>query len=169
MRCDSDFVAQNPEFINLADSIMSTALVDDTLSTQSSKKHIQDMVSTYCSKFRENIGVESIKIFEIDINHKMQAMGQYIHQKIGSNTGKIGSIVRIEAETSVNSSELEDIGHSLARQVVALNNSKIDASSLINSEYLFSRVGTVRNFIESFEEKLNSKLSVKDIACVKIK
>jgi hypothetical protein len=159
----------------LADSILalivdsSAAEIKITLPGQPSNKYIQDSLDICRSKFRENIGIESIKILEADKSHKPQFIGHYIHQRIGANTGKIGSLVQIKAESGVKCSDLEDIGNSLARQAVALNNPNVDMSSLFNSEYLFSRVGTVRNFIESFEEKLNSKISVVDLAYVKIK
>lgn len=175
MRCDSDFVAQNSEFINLADSILTAAVACSSgeftalTSSQSSNKFIQESIDLYRSKFRENIGIESLKMFENDKPHKPHAIGHYIHKKVGPNTGKIGSLIKIEAENEVKNSDLEDIANSLARQAVALNNPKVDMNSLINSEYLFSRIGTVRNFIESFEEKLNSKISVLDLAYVRIK
>lgn len=131
-------------------------------------KTVQGAIDLYRSKFRENIGVESVKIFETDAS-KSQAIGHYIHQKLGPSAGKIGSLVKIETQSVIELNKLEEVGNSLARQTVALGDSEINASKLLNSDYLFSPVGTVRNFIESLEAKLNTKITVLDLAYVKIK
>jgi translation elongation factor EF-Ts len=131
-------------------------------------KNVQETIDLCRSKFRENIGIESIRILEAD-SSKYQAVGHYIHQKIGENAGKIGSLVKIESESAVKNITLEEIGNNLARQTVALGDTSINMSKLLSSEYLFAPIGTVRNFIESMEEKLNTKLSVLDMAHVKIK
>lgn len=129
---------------------------------------VKETIDLCRSKFRENIGIESIIILEADTS-KYQAVGHYIHQKCGQNSGKIGSLVKIESESGVENATLEEIGSNLARQTVALGETCVSTSKLLSSEYLFAPVGTVRNFIESMEEKLNAKISVLDLAYVKIK
>lgn len=131
-------------------------------------KIVQETIDLCRSKFRENIGIESIRIFETDAS-KYQAIGHYIHQKCGQNAGKIGSLIKVESEYAVKNDTLEGIGNNLARQTVAMGDTCINMSKFLSSEYLFAPVGTVRNFIESMEEKLNTKLYVLDLAHVKIK
>jgi len=131
-------------------------------------KSAQEAIDLYRSKFRENIGIESIKILEADTS-KFQAIGHYIHQKLGPSAGKIGSLVKVESHADLKRESLEEIGDSLARQAVALGDSNLNMTKLLNSEYLFAPIGTVRNFIESLEEKLKTKITVLDLAYVKIK
>lgn len=131
-------------------------------------KSAQESIDLYRSKFRENIGIESIKILEADISN-FQAIGYYIHQKLGPSTGKIGSLVKVGSHAEMKRESLEEIGDSLARQAVALGDSSLNMTKLLNSEYLFAPIGTVRNFIESLEEKLKTKITVLDLAYVKIK
>lgn len=131
-------------------------------------KNAQELINLYRSKLRENIGIESIKILEAD-SSKFQAIGHYIHQKLGPNAGKIGSLVKVESHEDIKCDKLEDIGNSLARQAVALDDANLNMAKLLDSDYLFAPIGTVRNFIESLEEKLKSKITVLDLAYVKIK
>lgn len=131
-------------------------------------KNTQEFLDLYRSKFRENIGIELIKIIETD-SAKFQAIGHYIHQKLGQNTGKIGSLVKIESHEDIKCDKLEEIGNSLARQAVAIGDVNLNMTKLLDSDYLFAPIGTVRNFIESLEEKLKSKITVLDLAYVKIK
>lgn len=129
---------------------------------------IQEQLNYYRSKFRENIGIQSFLVFEI-VSSNSEAVGHYIHQRIGDNTGKIGSLVKIRSEKVSDTSILEEISNSLSRQIVGLGDPKLNIINLLNSEYLFSSIGTVRKFIELYEEKINSKINVLDMAYVKIK
>jgi translation elongation factor EF-Ts len=131
-------------------------------------KSAEESINLYRSKFRENIGIESIKVLEVH-HSKFQAIGHYIHQKHGLNTGKIGSLVRVESHTDIMSDKLEEIGNSLAKQAVALGDSNLNLTKLLDSDYLFAPIGTVRNFIESLEEKLKTKITALDLAYIKIK
>ena len=133
-----------------------------------SDEKIQEKINYFRSKFRENIGIETAHLIEM-VPSKSQIIGHYIHQRFGSNTGKIGSLVKIESDSVTDMIRLEEIGNSLSRQIVALSDPKINTSKLLNSEYLFAPIGTVRQFIEQCEEKLNSKISILDLTYVKIK
>ena len=64
---------------------------------------------------------------------------------------------------------MNELSNALAKQAVALNDPDINLGKLMNSEYLFSSVGTVRDFIELKESVLNSKINVLDLIYVKIK
>lgn len=167
-------MAQNPEFISVADSIMSSILnscsenISDLLLPEPFNKTIGEILNLNRSKFRENIGIESIKLVTKDIA-KAQVFGHYLHQKLGRNSGKIGSLVKIEVGNEDHLSDMEDVANSLARQVVALSDAEITISKLLNSEYLFAPVGSVRNFIESLESKYSSKITVLDMLYAKIK
>lgn len=148
--------------------IMQSVLNSSNSIQISSDNDLQEKVNYFRSKFRENIGIESYHLIEASPS-KSQAVGHYVHQRIGNNTGKIGSLVKVESERAVDTSNLEVIGHSLSRQIVALGDSEVNVAKLLNSEYLFAPIGTVRKFIEQCEEKLNSKISVLDLTYVKIK
>ena len=174
MRCDSDFVSRDPEFTSLADTIMQSILNSAGSSPVthqsrfSSDKNIEEKICYYRTKFRENIGIESSHLIEVEPS-KSQAIGHYIHQRLGNNTGKIGSLVKVESEYITNPSSLEEIGNYLSRQIVALSDPEVNVAKLLNSEYLFAPIGTVRKFIEQYEEKLKCKIAVLDMAYVKIK
>ena len=152
-------------------SILSTDVdssPSDYLSKSFSDETIQEIISYYRTKFRENIGMESFRLIETD-TAKHQAVGHYVHQRLGNDTGKIGSLVKVGSESIAESNILEEIGNILSRQTVALGDSEVNVARLLNSEYLFAPLGTVRKFIEQYEEKLNSKITVLDIAYIKIK
>lgn len=131
-------------------------------------KSVQEAIDLYSSKFRENIGIESIKIFEADTS-KFQAIGHYIHQKLGPSAGKIGSLVKVDSHVDIKRESLEEIGNYLARQAVALGDLNLNLTKLLSSEYLFAPIGTVKKFIESLEEKHKTNITVLDLAYVKIK
>lgn len=131
-------------------------------------KTVDETINLYRAKFRENIGLESVKILEAD-QSKTQIIGHYIHQKLGANSGKIGSLVKIEFGDYSQLNKMEEIVNSLARQVVALNDPQLNLTKLMNSDYLFATIGTVRDFIEFLESKLKSKITLLDMNYVKIK
>lgn len=133
-------------------------------------KTIDETINLYRSKFRENIGLESVKIFESENDRsKFQIIGHYLHQKLGLNSGKIGSLIKIKIENGEHHNSVEELANLLARQVVALGDPQINIAKLMDSDYLFAPLGTVKNFIESLESKLKSKITVLDIDYVKIK
>ena len=55
---------------------------------------VNEAINVYRSKFRENIGLESVKIVETDPS-KSQVIGYYLHQKLGPNSGKIGALLQL--------------------------------------------------------------------------
>lgn len=178
-------MANNSEFIALADAIMISVLNDDFSKTLQSdilnnlkeitfkpqnSMNITEIIDLYRSKFRENIGIETIKMLQADFLSG-QAIGHYVHQKVRSNlnVGKIGALVKIHSKSNNNMEIVEEIANALARQAVALDDAKLNISSLLNSEYLFSSVGKVSEFINMKESIINSKISVLDLSYIKIK
>lgn len=131
-------------------------------------KNIDEKINFHRSQFRENIGIELAYLMKAE-QSKSQAIGHYIHQRLGINAGKIGSLVKIESHSTASTSSLEEIANSISRQIVALGDPEVNAAKLLNSEYLFAPIGTVRKFIEQCEEKLNSKIAIVEFAYAKIK
>ena len=165
-----DYVINNDVFKS-SDTGLFNRLKDITLSAYNNMT-ILEIINLYRSKYRENIGIETIKVLQGDFLNG-QIIGQYIHQKVGSNVniGKIGALVKIQSKSKSNDKmeQLEEIANMLARQVVALGDKELNISSLLNSEYLFSSVGKVSDFIDKKESLIDSKISVLDLFYIKIK
>lgn len=131
-------------------------------------KIVEENINFHRSKFRENIGIESVHLMKAE-PLKSQAIGHYIHQRLGNNAGKVGSLVKIESHSSAETIRLEELGNFISRQIVALGDPEINITKLMDSEYLFAPIGTVKKFIEQYEEKINSKIAILDITYAKIK
>lgn len=163
-----DYVINNDDF-DASDTGVLNRLKEIKLSAYNNMT-IQEIINLYRSKYRENIGIETIKVLQGDFLNG-QVIGQYIHQKVGSNVnvGKIGALVKIQSKSNDKMEQLEELTNMLARQVVALGDKELNISSLLNSEYLFTSAGKVSDFIDEKESLLNSKISVLDLFYIKIK
>ena len=131
---------------------------------------VQILIENCRSKFKENIGIESVKTLELESDSGLQVIGEFIHQKHSPMTGKIGSLVKLKSSSSLIDREaLSVLGTKIAKQVVALSDRNIDRDKLLKSEYMFSDIGTVKNFIAFHEEALKTDITLDGIEFAKIK
>ena len=174
MRCDSDFVALNHEFEALAEAILAAALgstfSSDCILPRPFNRNLKEVLECFRSKFRENIGIESVKTFEASSTSGSNSiLGHYLHQRSGSHLGKMGAVVNISFKNSENFSKLEDFSRLIARQTVALNDLNITIPILLDSTYLFEPVRKVSEFIKSKELEINDQILIEDLYFAKIK
>lgn len=99
LNCETDFVAKNEDFINLANSILSKAWDDGVSSLESST---EEMISPVIQKIGENIKLGNAQEIKTDGN-----VGVYIHD------GKLGTIVELKGGD-------ETLAKDIAMQIVAM-------------------------------------------------
>ena len=169
----------NSEFEEFAQAILNSAVMSSLKNISNYDKFIlphpfntslTHSLECIRSKFRENISIESIKIFES--THNLEAnnvLGHYLHQRSGNCLGKIGAIVDISFKNSKNYDSLHDFSNLMARQLVALNDPNVTISELLESTYLFGPFGKVSEFIKSKEADLNDQIVIENFAYAKAK
>jgi elongation factor Ts len=143
---ETDFVARNPEFIELGGIIADKALekgigeVTDELS---------GMVTDLATKIRENMGIKRICLVKASPN---EYLTQYIH-----GDGKIGIVVKCESDKPeiFKDEEVKSFVFSLALHIAAFNPAAIDRSK-IDSAWLKEQEEIFRVQMEK-DEKLKGK------------
>lgn len=162
LRCDSDFVAMNAEMIEFANALL-TEEVPLSLDGMIKGRSIQDAIDGYRAKFRENISLPTALTIEAG---EKETLGYYLHQKIGANCGKAVGIVTVNSESSELAGKIAPF---LARQLVACQASEMDVESFLKSQYLFSDVGSVKDYIASLENQHQCSLNLSSIFSRRIK
>jgi elongation factor Ts len=143
---ETDFVARNPEFIELGGIIADKALekgigeVTDELS---------GMVTDLATKIRENMGLKRLCLVKASSN---EYLAQYIH-----GDGKIGIVVKCESDKPeiFKNEEMKSFIFSLALHIAAFNPTAIDRDK-IDSAWLKEQEEIFRVQMEK-DEKLKGK------------
>lgn len=162
LRCDSDFVAMNTEMIEFANALLNeeTPLsLDGSINGRS----IQEAIDVYRAKFRENISLSTALTFKAG---EKEALGYYLHQKIGANCGKAVGIVSVNSASSELANQIAPL---LARQLVACQDSGKDIDAFLKSQYLFDDSGSVKDYINKFEDEYQCQLTLSSIFSRRIK
>jgi elongation factor Ts len=81
VRCETDFVARNDDFVALVDSIADKVLSDGESAQEAAEQMVQDAVST----MGENLQLGDVKLAEGDV------IGSYVH-----SNGKIGVMIVLD-------------------------------------------------------------------------
>ena len=127
---ETDFVAKNPEFVELVNTVAQTALtsdvadVDALLNTNCGNGTINDLLTASIAKIGENMSIRRFTKF----NDSGCVNCSYIH-----GNGKIGVVV--ELETSATAAEVAEMGRSVAMQVASMSPRFVDESD-VDAEYL---------------------------------
>jgi elongation factor Ts len=130
---ETDFVARNPEFIELG-GIIADIVLDKDYSEPNDE--LNGMVSDLASKIRENMSLKRIKVVKAGDGEYLTS---YIH-----GDGAIGVVVKVQADKTeaFQNEELKAFVFSLALHVAAFNplaldQSKVDADWLKEQESIF--------------------------------
>ncbi len=136
LACETDFVARNEKFINLAKNI-SDFLFDKKFSTLSEaleieyepSKTLQTFLNENISIFGENIKISRIDVLEVSNNN------EYIFDYVHFNY-RVGVLALIEFDKNVNENwELKkEIGTKTVFQIASMKPLYIDLSSIPNEE-----------------------------------
>ncbi|MCL2411676.1 MAG: translation elongation factor Ts [Treponema sp.] len=133
LNAETDFVARNPDFIALGETVAKTALEKD-LSAPTEELNV--MVQDLATKIRENMGLKRLCMVKAASN---EYLCQYIHGE-----GNIGIIVKCESDKPeiFKNEETKQFVFSLALHIAAFNphaldRSKIDQNWIKEQEEIF--------------------------------
>jgi elongation factor Ts len=132
---ETDFVARNPDFIELGDAIADKALEKGITSPND---ELSGMVTDLATKIRENMGLKRLCMVKAGAN---EYLTQYIH-----GGGSIGVVVKCESDKPeiFKNEEVQSFVFSLALHIaafnpVALDRGKIDQAWLKEQEDIFRK------------------------------
>ena len=141
IKCETDFVAKNDDFLNFAESltkaihqnknIKNYGNYDDLNDLKIDDKSLSDFLTELISKIGENIQIISYKKYLSDSSIFIS----YLHNKYNSNCSKIASVVEISTDNQKSALKLVDELKVIAMQVSAMKPMGIDQNS-INSKIL---------------------------------
>lgn len=118
LNCETDFVARNEEFQELAKTLAKTALESKATSVEelAKAKHgggtITDLITEKVGKIGENIVLRRVAQVAVD---GPGTVGLYVHA-LG---GKMGALVGLKAEKDGNKEELQSLARDIAMHVVS--------------------------------------------------
>ena len=141
IKCETDFVAKNNDFLDFAETISKAIHLNKNISDNGSDQDLanlsvndtsyNDYLTDLISKIGENINVVSYKKYYSENSFFIS----YLHNKYNSNCSKIGSVVEISSNNKDHALKLVDELRVIAMQVSAMKPMGIDENS-INSKIL---------------------------------
>ena len=141
IKCETDFVAKNDDFLSFAESLSKAIHEDkslkdqgndnDLLSLKINDKTLEENLTDLISKIGENIQIVSYKKY----SSKKSIFITYLHNKYNSNCSKIGSVVEISTDNLEIASGLIEELKVIAMQISAMKPMGIDENS-INSKVI---------------------------------
>ncbi|MEJ0012917.1 MAG: translation elongation factor Ts [Bauldia sp.] len=159
LNSETDFVARNPEFQQLASSIAQAALsTDGTLqailgATIAGGVKVEDAIKAAIATIGENMSLRRAA----SITVKEGAVASYVHSAIAPGLGKIGVIVGLES--SGNAEKLTQIGRQVAMHVaaaspLAVRAEEIDAGVVARERAVFAEQARESGKPEAIIEKM---------------
>ena len=141
IKCETDFVAKNNDFLDFAETISKAIHLNKNISDNGSDQDLanlsvndtsyNDYLTDLISKIGENINVVSYKKYYSENSFFIS----YLHNKYNSSCSKIGSVVEISSNNKDHALKLVDELRVIAMQVSAMKPMGIDENS-INSKIL---------------------------------
>jgi len=146
LNAETDFVARNPDFIALGETIAAKAL-ENHLSSPTDE--LNSLVQDLATKIRENMGLKRLALIKASSN---EYLTQYIH-----GDGAIGVVVKCESDKPeiFKNEEVKSFIFSLALHIAAFNPQAIDRSR-IDKEWLKEQEGIFKVQMEK-DDKLKGK------------
>lgn len=119
LNSETDFVARNEKFQDLASGIATIALkTEDVLSEKfPDGKTVKDEIDHLISLVGENMTFRRAKKVTVENG----VIAAYIHNAVKPNMGKIGVLVALEANGEFSQSKAEEFGKKIAMHVAAAN------------------------------------------------
>ena len=136
IKCETDFVAKNNDFLNFAEDLSKAIHIDNSINNLGTDKDLSDLkiknkpfsdcITDLISKIGENIQLVSYKKYL----SKNSIFITYLHNKYNSNCSKIGSVVEISTDNlKIALGLIEDL-KVLAMQISAMKPMGIDDKSI---------------------------------------
>jgi len=135
LNAETDFVARNDKFQDLAKNIADVALKAETNDIEALKqadfggKTVEDAVTSAIAVIGENMNLRRVSF----LNVNQGVVAQYIHNSIAPGLGKIGVLVALES--TADAGKLNDLGRQIAMHIAAakpeaLSTADVDPASL---------------------------------------
>ncbi len=141
IKCETDFVAKNNDFLDFAESLCKAIHENKNISDNGTDKDLtnliinerllSDCLTDLISKIGENVQIVSYKKYFSD----KSIFITYLHNKYNSSCSKIGSVVEILTDDTDKALRLVDELKVIAMQISAMKPMGIDENS-INSKIL---------------------------------
>jgi elongation factor Ts len=162
MVAETDFVAKNPEFIALGETIAQNVLdkgYDQSEVAIESPVHneLNALVTDLATKIRENMGLKRIKVIKAGPDENITS---YIH---GDSNSPIGVVVKLKTDKPEiwQKEEAKAFAFSLALHIAAFNPMALDRTK-VDPEFLKEQEGIFRTQMEQDEELKNKPSHVLD-------
>ncbi len=163
IKCETDFVAKNNDFLNFAEDLSKAIHIDNSINNLGTDKDLSDLkiknkpfsdcITDLISKIGENIQLVSYKKYL----SKNSIFITYLHNKYNSNCSKIGSVVEISTDNIDTAVKLVDELKILAMQISAMKPMGIDESS-INSKILEDEKDIILKQINNVPDDKKNKI-----------
>jgi elongation factor Ts len=158
LNSETDFVARNEQFQQLATTIANTALSTNgdvdaikaaTVSGASIEQHIAEAIAT----IGENMNLRRSRVLEV----KQGYVCSYVHNAVKSGLGKIGVLVAIESDKE--DARIQELGKQIAMHIAAakpdaLTRDGVDATALERERAVFKEQAMASGKPESIAEKM---------------
>jgi elongation factor Ts len=159
LNSETDFVARNPEFQQLASSIAHAALATDgsvpaiLSATVAGGQKVEDAIKSAIATIGENMSLRRAASIEVPEG----AVATYVHSAIAPGLGKIGVIVGLESKG--NTEKLVQIGKQVAMHVaaaspLALRAEEIDPAIVQRERAVFAEQARESGKPEAIIEKM---------------
>ncbi len=136
IKCETDFVAKNNDFLDFAESLSKAIHENKNLNNEGSNEDLADLIvnerslndylTEFISKIGENIQIVSYKKY----SSKKSIFITYLHNKYNSSCSKIASVVEISSNNTDSALKLVDELKVIAMQISAMKPMGIDENSI---------------------------------------
>ena len=136
IKCETDFVAKNQDFLRFAESLSKAIHENKIISEHGNDEDLSDLkinnkplkesLTDLISKIGENIQIVSYKKY----SSEKSIFISYLHNKYNSSCSKIGSVVEISTDNKDIALKLADKLKVIAMQISAMKPMGIDESSI---------------------------------------
>lgn len=119
VNCETDFVARNEQFSELANQLVDIVLqnkpesVEAMLAIKHEAGTVQDLITAAIAKIGENILIRRLAV--LNLSSGSGVIGLYVHA-LG---GKMGAIVELQATSAADAEKLQAFGREVAMHVVS--------------------------------------------------
>jgi elongation factor Ts len=118
INCETDFVARNPEFVQMCEKVVEAAMtskpgsVEDLQNSKIGSQNVKEFMTESIAKTGENMNIRRLAVFELNGEG---GVGMYIHA-LG---GKMGSLVEISSNKAVPAEEMSALTREIAMHIVS--------------------------------------------------
>jgi elongation factor Ts len=118
INCETDFVARNPEFVQMCDKVVEAAIsskpqsVEELQNAKIGSQTVKEFMTDSISKTGENMNIKRLAVFQLKGEG---GVGMYIHA-LG---GKMGSLVEISSTKAVPAEEMSALTREIAMHIVS--------------------------------------------------